>query len=74
MQKKYNDLKNDYKGLLDAFDTSERIRGEQKELIQSMKKDLLKNKKAAKPKQEEERKRSPSPQIINLQKIKQQPV
>jgi|LauGreDrversion4_2_1035121.scaffolds.fasta_scaffold141207_1 hypothetical protein len=50
MQKKYNDLKNDYKGLLDAFDTSERIRGEQKELIQSMKKDLLKNKKAAKPK------------------------
>ena len=33
MQKKYNSLKNDYKGLLDAFEKSEKIRGEQKELI-----------------------------------------
>ena len=39
---KYDDLKSEYKQLLEAFERSEKIRREQKELIQGMKKDLLK--------------------------------
>ena len=39
---KYDDLKSEYKQLLEAFERSEKIRREQKELIHGMKKDLLK--------------------------------
>lgn len=41
MKLRYEDLKKNYKHLLEAFEKSERIRGEQKELIHNLKKDLI---------------------------------
>jgi hypothetical protein len=47
-------LKKDYKQLLEAFERSEKIRRDQKELIHSLKKELTKLRREAKEKEEEE--------------------
>ncbi|TNV82884.1 hypothetical protein FGO68_gene9677 [Halteria grandinella] len=42
LQQKYTDLKSEHKQLMEAFEKSERIRSEQKELIQNLKRDMMK--------------------------------
>lgn len=47
---KFKQLKKDYKQLLEAFERSEKIRRDQKELIHSLKKELTKLRREAKEK------------------------
>ncbi|CDW90122.1 UNKNOWN [Stylonychia lemnae] len=51
---KFKQMKKDYKQLLEAFERSEKIRRDQKELIHSLKKELTKLRREAKEKEEEE--------------------
>ena len=49
-RKKIKEVKQDYKQLLEAFQKSERVRKEQKELISQMKKQIVKLKEGKKSK------------------------